>query len=756
MLALYPAKALIRDQLDKWNDASRRVGLAVGFIDGSVPRAQRMGILRSKSIVLMTPDVAHAWLASSLQEPGVRDYLEAIQLLVLDEAHVYEGVFGTNMAYFMRRLQAITRPHQVITSTATIGDTERFVQELTGKPATIYAEDSDGAGSHDKTILLVRSPHRNSFEAGTELLRHLAREHAGKFLLFADSRKAVENIVAVATREADGENEPKIDASLTEDRADILPYRAGYEEDDRVAIQHALANGTLRGVVSTSALELGLDIGDIDLVIQLDAAPTRKSFLQRLGRAGRRSPGACLVIDNGHFYRRGLRSYLEEPLEPNWVYLDNRYLQYANALCAAHENPDLDPGALDETPFSSLPKGFKQSLANELDPTEMIPPDLYPLKQRAQDGPHLEFPIRSVMEPTFRVQEKRGATATALGTLTLSQVMREAYPGAVYYYMARPYRVRQLRYRAGEIFVRKERRYFTQPISQAIIFPNFSSGILERRQSSSGFIVEADLQVSERITGFIERRGRSRIENSYGPTSPYYNKPLTRFFVSTGICWCFPEHDFARSARLAETVKAAFCIHFSIQDRDIGVGTFHANSSPLGSETVKGPCIFDATDGSLRLTHRLATGFEDVLDCASRLLEIQVDAEPDQKAILRQTAADLEQLTQLVDDLRVIEDVDEIVDFEEDEGETRIVVVRPGSPAIYQTNGEPEDVVVRKYAWTRQGLMYWLEHPELKNWRVKYESVQPIHGQSEVEYYNPDTDETRPVERADHDATRTS
>ena len=100
-LAFYPARALIQDQIGKWQEAVRGTKLRVALIDGGIALDARAEILRTSDILLMTPDVAHAWMMSRLSEPDIRRFLSHLRLLVLDEAHVYEGVFGTNMAYFL-------------------------------------------------------------------------------------------------------------------------------------------------------------------------------------------------------------------------------------------------------------------------------------------------------------------------------------------------------------------------------------------------------------------------------------------------------------------------------------------------------------------------------------------------------------------------------------------------------------------------------------------------------------------------------
>ncbi len=176
----------------------------------------------------------------------------------------------------------------------------------------------------------------------------MAGQQNFRFLAFGDARKLVERIVVLTQRhlsqpltiDIDTNDENDEDGFDTgETSYPILPYRAGFEEDDRVAIQRALSNGDLTGVVATSAMELGIDIGEIDVVVFLGTPPSMKSFWQRLGRAGRKNEGMCLIIDNEDLIDAygGLASYVKRPLEPNWLYLDNRYIQYSHVLCAAAE-----------------------------------------------------------------------------------------------------------------------------------------------------------------------------------------------------------------------------------------------------------------------------------------------------------------------------------------------------------------------------------------------------------------------------------
>ena len=761
VIAFYPARALIQDQLGKWEAILKPLNLKFGFIDGSLPMQKRLPVLENSRIVLMTPDVAHAWLMSNLNVREIRSFLGNIKFLILDEAHVYEGVFGTNMAYFLRRFQAVSKPQRIITSTATLDNPAKFVYQLTGRQPRPFGPEADCSETPPKTILLAKRAADPSFECMVGLLGSLARDYKGKFIAFADTRKMVEKLVVALNRspkqEAKGDKD--IDrVGITKGSgleakpenmaktAGVLPYRAGYEAVDRNAIQKALAKGNLSGVVSTSALELGIDIGDIDLIVLLNQPPSLKAFWQRVGRGGRKRPGVCLLIDNRGTIAdnpRGLRKYLETPLEQCWLYLQNRYIQYTNAICAAREYRDFGEDRYDAKPFDSLPAKFNYFREKEMKPSAPIAHDLYPLKQRAQNGPHREFPIRTGMEKNFQVKERSGRS---LGKLTFSQTLREAYPGAIYYYMGRPYRVKRFQYHRGAILVDKEKYWTTSPETMPMAFPSFETGMLKLFRSDDSFVAESEMMISERVTGFIEQRGPAKIAHEYGPSSPFYRRELNRYFDTTGVSWWFPvEHT--NSAATTQRILEAFCLKFGVQQRDLGMGPFHVRVSPTGIEKCLGMCIFDATQGSLRLTERLADDFGDILEGAILFARLQKDSS---------AVHELEAFAGFVGDLRQqgLEDAREIERDDEENGPTIIAV---GENAIHESAQGPMQVVVLEHRNTPHGLMYEVKpFTEKKNddvtssharkvpsskqisqksgmkWLVAANTVQPIPGETKM------------------------
>ena len=300
-LVFYPLKALAADQLRGWQEMARLLELdedVIGRIDGSVPVKNREKVLRDARIVVMTPDVCHAWLMSHLSLPAVRNFVQALSTLVMDEAHTLEGVFGSNFAFLIRRLIA-TRNHllgkgpvpcplQLVAATATIAKPGEHMKQLTGSDFSVVDHKADGAPQYGRVVAHIACPKGEEVRVIKELHdRVLAEGSKGGFITFLDSRKGVEGL-AMATRDKSNND----DAGGLLGDTDVLPYRAGYDVEDRQQIEKALQSGKLRGVVSTSALELGIDISHLRVGFNVGVPWTRKAYRQRLGRVGRNGPGS--------------------------------------------------------------------------------------------------------------------------------------------------------------------------------------------------------------------------------------------------------------------------------------------------------------------------------------------------------------------------------------------------------------------------------------------------------------------------------
>jgi DEAD/DEAH box helicase domain-containing protein len=739
-LALYPAKALIHDQESKWRAVSEELGLSVTFIHGGIPSHERIQWLKTADILLMTPDVLHAWLLSNLDQPDIQAFLAALDTVVLDEAHVYDGVFGTNMAYLLRRLQAVSDVRHFLLSTATIGEPEQFVTRLAGAECTVIGPDRDGTATPEKKILVCRLPRRNLRRDLNTLIQALIENNTGRFLVFVDSRKRVEELAASARTILNPPDKAAEDVEVGRmllDIADhqVLPYRAGYEEDDRAHIQEALTRGHLAGVISTSALELGIDIGEIETVINVGIPSTVKAFWQRAGRAGRQRHGTVLLVDESGRLEAfgGLDGYLERAPEPAWLYLDNECLQYANALCAAEEAARCPAERYRRDALETLPSRFLDLLDNEITPVHGIAPDLYPMKQQAVGGAHLAFPLRSGIEKTYTVT-CRNMPGQRLGTLSYAQVLREAYPGSIYRYLAYPFRVVQINHHKAEIqVVRLRSAPSTLPLIQTKVFPQFATDPLYRRQDERNCVIETKLQVSERVMGFNERMGRNQTEHRYGIGSSYSQRPLNRFIETTGVCFHFADEELQRDA-LAPYIVLAFCTLCGIQPRDIGYGGFYSPVSPTSEEGgCRGFAIFDTIYGSLRLTRQLIERMDDILDEARRLAL---------EAGTTRIALALENISRTVMAMPAAPagghgDVFSVF-LGEDEGDW-ISVIAPDQAAMLYDGSihQGDEIKVLRYLYTPQGLRYELQCPKRDvKWIVSASIVRPIYGSTRLLRYN--------------------
>ena len=275
-LAIYPAKALGREQEDKWRDALSAAGLepAVSRIDGDVNTRLRNDLLRRSRVIAATPDVLHSWLLSNLSQPLIKSFLKMLAVVIVDEVHTYTGVFGSNSAFFFRRLRHIQAQlghhSQFICASATLADPAAHLRNLFGLEFEIVGEDRDTSPAHGTDLHLIIPPRKEDLLTETsKLLQHVATFPQDRFIAFVDSRKQAEQISSIVARPASGEpddlpepddvDEPKIPFDALK-RLQVLPFRAGYEDEDREVIFSRLRKGTLKGVVSTSSLELGIDI----------------------------------------------------------------------------------------------------------------------------------------------------------------------------------------------------------------------------------------------------------------------------------------------------------------------------------------------------------------------------------------------------------------------------------------------------------------------------------------------------------------
>ncbi len=721
ILVFYPLKALASDQVSDWQKMARSLKLdssAVGRIDGSIPVREREEILKNSNIVVMTPDVCHAWLMSRLALSVVKEFVSSLSIIVMDEAHSLEGVFGSNFAFLIRRL-ICARNHflsndknkqqiQFVATSATIENPRDHMKKLTGLEFSVVDHNSDGAKRYDRIVAHIACPMHEEYKVAKLIQKHLlANGVEGGFITFIDSRKKVESL---AIESNENLSLGKSDDELIED-ADVLPYRAGYEESARKKIEKRLRNGNLRGIVSTSALELGIDIPHLQVGLNLGVPNTRKAYLQRIGRVGRSGPGIFIVIaPHSAFqaYGTSFQEYHEMSVEPSYLYLENRFMQFAHGRCLTFELELI--GASKNTPSGVVwPDGFKDA-HSAAKPGGSRPVEFDVIANMGGDQPHYGYPLRNIGEVNYSIKTHKGTQS--IGEVTQLQALRECYPGATYLHMANAYKVNAW-YTGLEpaIIVKQcQPHNLTQPTITTWVNTRIISSGLQKghfKSGENGFLAECQMSVTERVVGYkYKNTGQNYLYTELQEKNSNM-APRSRMFHTTGVLLYLDIDCFKGKTKVlfAEKLLDVFAREYSVSLQDINSHATNISVQSINFDVRRQGCVvvYDETYGSLRLTERLFLNFEHIM---TRILEsLKLECDTDEFQLKEQ------------DVLRIQEEVssftgDLISDEIEQNGPTdEFRVFKPGSHVCYTRTGlVGEEVKVIQPTIMDGNLMYQIEY----------------------------------------------
>jgi DEAD/DEAH box helicase domain-containing protein len=350
-LYLFPTKALAQDQLAELHALSELltrdadVNIGVFTYDGDTPSDARRAIRGKAHVVLSNPDMLHSGILP--HHPRWAKLFENLKFVVIDELHAYRGVFGSHLANIIRRLARICRHYGsdpvFICSSATIANPRELAEGLTGRPFELV--DKSGAPRGEKFFLFVNPPVvnaelgiRRSYLAESRRVAIEFLKHNLQLILFAQSRLAVEILTTYLKDAFQG----------APGAADVIRgYRGGYLPNRRRDIERGLREGAVRAVVSTNALELGIDIGALDVSVMAGYPGTIAATWQRAGRAGRRTTrsAAVLVASSApidQFIIRHPSYFFDASPEHGLINPDNLHILLDHVKCAAFELPFSD------------------------------------------------------------------------------------------------------------------------------------------------------------------------------------------------------------------------------------------------------------------------------------------------------------------------------------------------------------------------------------------------------------------------------
>jgi DEAD/DEAH box helicase domain-containing protein len=428
-LYLYPTKALAQDQFRTLSTLGAP-GVRPAIYDGDTPVDRRAQVRRWANVILTNPDMLHVGILPS--HDRWRDVLANLRYVVVDEAHVYRGVFGSHVANVLRRLRRLARIYggepQFLLASATIANPGELGNALIADPVVVVGR--DGAPRAERTVVLWNPPLvdaelglRGSSLAEAAKLQAAFVERGLRTLTFAKSRKAAELI-------------HRFTAERLGDDARLSPYRAGYTALQRREIERRLAEGDLLGVSATNALELGIDVGLLDCVVSVGFPGTVASLRQQWGRAGRRGAGLGVLVATedalDQFFMREPAALLGRRVESAILDHANPRVLAAHVRAAAYEAPltDADGELL----------GAEALAAARCDPELRATRSGYVWAGR--EHPAARVSLRATDTEPFTIVD--GETGDVLGVVERSRAYSTVHDGAVYLHLGESYLVREL------------------------------------------------------------------------------------------------------------------------------------------------------------------------------------------------------------------------------------------------------------------------------------------------------------------------
>src|SRR6187399_481693 len=499
-LYLFPTKALAQDQLAELHELSNRLSrpgeleLGVFTYDGDTPQDARRAIRGRAHVVLSNPDMLHSGMLP--HHPRWAKLFENLRFVVIDELHAYRGVFGSHLTNVLRRLRRLCRHYgsnpTFICSSATIANPRELAESLVEHPFELVSE--TGAPRGEKVFLFVNPPVvnqqlgiRRSYLAETRRIAAEFLKRKLQLIVFAQSRLATE--ILTTYLKDDFANSPGA-------RDEIRGYRGGYLPQRRREIEKGLREGSVRAVVSTNALELGIDIGALDVSVMAGYPGTIAATWQRAGRAGRRSgrSAAVLVASSApldQFIVRHPSYFFDASPEHALVNPDNLHIFVDHVKCAAFELPfttaesfgrhDVQEvlGVLQENGFvhrnDAASSGGDGSAADGAWQwtNESYPADAVSLRSISSDN--------FVVVDTTHGADVIGETSFNSGPSTLHEKAIYLLEGALY-------QVERLDFEGRKAYVRQIAcDYYTDAITYTKVTPleTFEVGALESRAGSS-------------------------------------------------------------------------------------------------------------------------------------------------------------------------------------------------------------------------------------------------------------------------------
>ncbi len=512
-LYLFPTKALAHDQLAETQAliAAGDLPLNAHSYDGDTPQSKRKQVRQSPGIIISNPDMLHTGILP--YHPGWRDLLGNLHYVVLDEIHTYRGVFGSHVSNVIRRLQRLCRFYGsdplFICCSATIANPQEHAERMVERPFVLVDEARNGAPSGEKQFVLYNPPIIDE-ELGLRASTVLAAKDAAmtflakdvQTIVFARARQTVELLLAYL----------RDDLAYREKDARVAGYRGGYLPNERRDIEAGLREGTVRGVVATNALELGIDIGQLDVAVLTGYPGSIASTWQQAGRAGRRNALslAILVAGSGaldQYICNHPRYLFGRSPEHALINPNNLRILVKHLLCAAYELPFKEDelfGTFDQV-------GPVLDILSEEGTLHRTRDQYHWLGDGA---PASSVSLRTSGAETVVIQDTSASPPVVIGEVDLESAALLVHEGAIYMHQAQTYLVESFDWDGRVAYVRQvEVDYYTR----SSLGSSIRELLPEEERTRGGLLIaHGDVSVISSVTGYRKVKRYSHETLGYG------------------------------------------------------------------------------------------------------------------------------------------------------------------------------------------------------------------------------------------------
>ncbi len=493
-LYLFPLKALSQDQKNTFENFvspwAKDARPSIGIYDGDTSAHLRQKMRKNPPhILITTPEMLHLGILAHHERWSL--FFAGLTHIVVDEAHTYRGVFGAHMAQLFQRVQRIAarygaRPHFVL-CTATVGNAEELAQNLLGKTHSPKLIDKSGAPQGKRHFVFL-NPEGSAATAAIGLLKS-ALVRGLRTIVYCRSRRMTELIALWASGNA------------LQWKNKISAYRAGFLAEERRVIENKMHSGELLAVISTSALELGIDIGTLDLCILVGYPGSIMATLQRGGRVGRAQQDSAIFLVAGEdaldqYIIRHAEEFFSRPAEKAVINVHNEVILQKHLCCAAAEMP-LRPDGRDAL---WLQNAVAQKTLELLCNTGQ-------LHQSADGQEYLALRKRPQRHVDLRGQGESYTIVDdceqIIGTVDALRAFKETHPGAVYLHRGQSYEITELDHGSHTVIAKKcKNSWFTRVRSQK---QTDILEVIEHKQFFGTYIYRGKLRITEHITGYEKR-----------------------------------------------------------------------------------------------------------------------------------------------------------------------------------------------------------------------------------------------------------